>query len=217
MYKQTFKNLTKERKEEILLTAFEEFALKGYKSASLSIIIRKLELAKGSFYRYFSSKKDLFRYLIEEGFKRRLRTLDDLIENESNDFFDLIKQNFINKINFDIENPVIGAFWHQIMHEKEDSEVADIIKIIYQDIILQTKKILLLDKFKNQLTIEDVDITAFHVFQMQLWLYDYVVYKYNIDFQENIRNHKTVFYLPQDELIAIIDKSVSILKDGIKK
>jgi TetR/AcrR family transcriptional regulator len=217
MYKQTFKNLTKERQEEILLTAFEEFALNGYKSASLSVIIKKLELAKGSFYRYFSSKKDLFKYLIEEGIKRRLKTLDDLIKNESNDFFDLIKQNFINKINFDIENPVIGAFLYQIMHEKENSEVADIIKNIYQDIILKTKQILLLDKFKNQIASEDVELIAFHVFQMQLWLYDYVAYKYNIDFQENIRNHKPVFNLPQHELTTIVDKSISILKNGIKK
>jgi TetR/AcrR family transcriptional regulator len=217
MYKQTFKNLTIERQEEILLTAFEEFALNGYKSASLSVIIKKLELAKGSFYRYFSSKKDLFKYLIEEGIKRRLKTLDDLIKNESNDFFDLIKQNFINKINFDIENPVIGTFLYQIMHEKENSEVADIIKNIYQDTILKTKQILLLDKFKNQIASEDVELIAFHVFQMQLWLYDYVAYKYNINFQENIRNHKPVFNLPQHELTTIVDKSISILKNGIKK
>jgi TetR/AcrR family transcriptional regulator len=217
MYKQTFKNLTIERQEEILLTAFEEFALNGYKSASLSVIIKKLELAKGSFYRYFSSKKELFKYLIEEGIKRRLKTLDDLIKNESNDFFDLIKQNFMNKINFDIENPVIGTFLYQIMHEKENSEVADIIKNIYQDIILKTKQILLLDKFKNQIASEDVELIAFHVFQMQLWLYDYVAYKYNIDFQDNIRNHKPVFNLPQHELTTIVDKSISILKNGIKK
>jgi TetR/AcrR family transcriptional regulator len=217
MYKQTIKNLTKERQEEILLKAFEEFSLNGYKSASLSAIIKKLELAKGSFYRYFSSKKELFKYLIEEGFNRRLKTLDDLIKNESNDFFDLIKQNFINKINFDIENPVIGAFLYQIMHDKENSEVADIIKNIYQDIILRTKQIILLDKFKNQIASEDVELIAFHVFQMQLWLYDYVAYKYNIDFQENIRNHKPVFNLPQHELTTIVDKSISILKNGIKK
>ncbi len=217
MYKQTFKNLTEERQEEILLTAFEEFALNGYKSASLSAIIKNLGLAKGSFYRYFSSKKDLFQYLIDEGIKRRLKTLDGLIKNDSNDFFDLLKQNFINKLKFDMENPVIGAFLYQIMHEKENSEVADIIKNIYQGIILQTKQILLLDKFKHQINSEDVELIAFHVFQMQLWLYDYVAYKYNIDFQENIRKQKPVLSLPQYELTEIIDKSISILKNGIKK
>lgn len=217
MYKQTFKNLTIVRQEEILLAAFEEFALNGYKLASLSAIIKNLKLAKGSFYRYFSSKKNLFRYLTEEAIKRRLKTLNNLIQEESGDLFDLIKQNFINKINFDIENPVIGAFLYQIMQEKDNSEVADIIDDIYKDVIIQTKKILLLDKFKNQVISEDIELIAFHIFQMQLWLYDYVTYKYNIDFQENIRNHKPVFNLPQSELTAIIDKSISILKNGIKK
>ena len=217
MYKQTFKNLTEERQEEILLTAFEEFALNGYNSASLSAIIKKLDIAKGSFYRYFSSKKDLYKYLIEEGVKRRLRSLNNLINNESTDFFDLLKQNFINKINFDIENPVIGAFLYQIMHEKDNSEVADIIKFFYQDIIHQTEQILLLDKFKNQINGEDVGLLAFHIFQMQLWIYDYIEHKYNIDFQENIRNQMPVFNLPEHQLVEIIDRSISILKNGIKK
>ena len=73
------------------------------------------------------------------------------------------------------------------------------------------------DKFKNQIATEDVELIAFHIFQMQLWLYDYVAYKYNIDYQKNIRNRKPIFDLPQYELSEIIDKSISILKDGIKK
>ncbi len=215
--KQTFKNLTKERQEEILLTAFEEFAFKGYNSASLSAIIKKLGLAKGSFYRYFSSKKDLFKYLIDEGVERRSKSLDKLLKEDFNDFFDVLKQNFVNKLNFDKENPVIGAFLYRVIQEKENSEVATIIKQIYQDIILQTKQILLLDKFKNQINRDDIDLIAFNVFQTQLWLYDYVAYKYNIDFQENIRNHKPVLNLPQYELMEIIDKSISFLKNGIQK
>jgi AcrR family transcriptional regulator len=91
----TFQNLKKDRQEEILMVAFEEFALNGYQSTSLSEIIKKLNLAKGSFYRYFSSKKELYAYLIQEATTRRLSNLDKLIQQPKVDFFDIIKLNFI--------------------------------------------------------------------------------------------------------------------------
>lgn len=215
MTNQTFKNLSAERQEEIVQVAFEEFALKGYQNASLSVIIKKLGLAKGSFYRYFSSKKELFAYLVDEASGRRLSNLDTLINQDGIDFFELIKQNFIDKIHFDNEYPLIGGFLYQIMHEKDNSEVTDIIKKIYNSVILQTKNIITLEKFKHQLKFVEPELVAFQIFHMQLWLYDYVAFKFNIDFETNIRNHQPVFNLPEEQLIQLIDWSVSMLKNGI--
>lgn len=216
MPKQTFINLNIERQEEILQVAFEEFALKAYQNASLSIIIKKLGLAKGSFYRYFSNKKDLFAYLIEDATSRRLSKLDNLINQDGIDFFELIKQNFIEKIRFDNEYPVIGAFLYQIMHEKDNSEVSDIIKNLFNNIILQTKYIVTLDKFKHQLMDIEPEMIAFQIFHMQLWLYDYVAYKYNIDYEANIREQKSIFDMLEEQLEQLIDQSIMMLKNGIK-
>lgn len=216
MPKQTFINLSIERQEEILQVAFEEFALKGYQNASLSIIIKKLGLAKGSFYRYFLNKKDLFAYLIENAASRRLSKLDNLINQDGIDFFELIKQNFIEKIHFDNKYPVIGAFLFQIMHEKDNSEVSDIIKNLFNNIILQTKYIVTLEKFKHQLIDIDPEMIAFQIFHMQLWLYDYVAYKYNIDYEANIREQKPIFDLSEVQLGQLIDQSITMLKNGIK-
>jgi TetR/AcrR family transcriptional regulator len=63
MPQNTFLNLPEERKREILNACFEEFAFNDYESASLSNIISRLGLAKGSFYRYFNNKLDLYKYL----------------------------------------------------------------------------------------------------------------------------------------------------------
>jgi AcrR family transcriptional regulator len=216
MPKQTFINLSIERQEEILQIAFEEFALKGYQNASLSIIIKKLGLAKGSFYRYFLNKKDLFAYLIENAASRRLSKLDNLINQDGIDFFELIRQNFIEKIRFDNEYPVIGAFLYQIMHEKDNSEVSDIIKNLFANIIQQTKHIVSLDKFKHQLTDVEPEMIAFQIFHMQLWLYDYVAYKYNIDYEANIRDQKPIFDIQEEQLEQLIDQSIRMLKNGIK-
>lgn len=216
MPKQTFINLSIERQEEILQVAFEEFALKGYQNASLSTIIKKLGLAKGSFYRYFLNKKDLFAFLIENAANRRLSKLDNLINQDEIDFFELIKQNFIEKIHFDKEYPVIGAFLYQIMHEKDNSEVSDIIKNLFNNIILQTKYIVTLEKFKHQLVEIEPELIAFQIFHMQLWLYDYVAYKYNVDFEANIREQKPIFDISEEQLGQLIDQSILMLKNGIK-
>jgi len=212
----TFQNLTLERREEILMACFKEFALNGYTKVSLSGIIKKLGLAKGSFYRYFSSKKQLYAYLIEDASKRRLSKLDTLIGKPGIDFFELIKQNFLDKVMFDKRFPVIGGFLYQIMHEKDNSEVSDIIKGMYTMVIEQTKYIIQLDVFKDQLCVQDAELVAFQIFQTQLWLYDYVAFKYKINYNENIKNGLPVMNLPEQELEAIIDRAVKMLKNGIK-
>ncbi len=213
----TFQNLKPTRQEEILQASYEEFALKGYKSASLSEIIKKVGVAKGSFYRYFSSKKELYTYLIQDSSARRLSNLDKLIDKPGIDFFDLIRQNFLDKIDFDKANPLIGGFLYKIMHEKDNSEVAEIIQDIYSTIIEQTKQIISLEKFKNQLSVTDPEMVAFQIFHMQLWLYDYVAYKYKINYEQNIRKQKPIMNLADNELGMIIDKAVEMLKSGIQK
>ncbi|MCK9205986.1 MAG: TetR/AcrR family transcriptional regulator [Salinivirgaceae bacterium] len=211
----TFQNLSPERKEEIIQTSFAEFALKGYESASLSEIIKRLGLAKGSFYRYFSSKKDLYAYLIQNASERRLSKLDNLIEQPGIDFFEVIRQNFFDKLKFDLENPVIGGFLYQVMHERDNNEVADLIGGLYTSVIKITQSIIELDKFKKQLKIQDSEIVAFQVFHMQLWLYDYVAYKYKIDYHDNIKRGQPVLNLSDVELNRVIDVSISMLKNGI--
>jgi AcrR family transcriptional regulator len=216
MATQTFKNLTPERQEEILLIAYEEFALNGYNSASLSEIIKKCKLAKGSFYRYFSSKKELYSYLIADSSQRRLKNLDNLLNAENPDFFEMIKQNFYEKVKFDFENPVIGGFLYKIMHEKDNNDVSDIISGLYEQIRGRTKSIIESEQFRDQLLDFDSDLLAFQVFYMQLWLYDYVAHIFKINYEENVKNKKPVFSVSENELQAVIEKAVFILKNGIK-
>jgi AcrR family transcriptional regulator len=91
----TFQNLKKDRQEEILMVAFEEFALNGYQSTSLSEIIKKLNLAKGSFNRFLSSKKELYAYLIQDATTRRISNLDKFIQQPQVYFFVIFILTFI--------------------------------------------------------------------------------------------------------------------------
>ncbi len=53
------------RREQILNAAAEIFAKKGYHAASVSDIIDAAGIARGTFYLYFQSKRDIFEELVD--------------------------------------------------------------------------------------------------------------------------------------------------------
>lgn len=65
MPKQTFLNLPKEKQKIFFEIALLEFANNDYNTASISKIVEKAGIAKGSVYQYFEDKQDLFLYLVE--------------------------------------------------------------------------------------------------------------------------------------------------------
>jgi AcrR family transcriptional regulator len=54
----------RQRHEDILAAAFEEFATKGYAEARLDDVAKRAGIAKGTIYLYFKSKETLFRAVL---------------------------------------------------------------------------------------------------------------------------------------------------------
>jgi len=64
MPKQTFLNLSEEKRQTIVNAAVDEFAEYGFEAASINRIVANSGISKGSFYQYFEDKLDVFRYLL---------------------------------------------------------------------------------------------------------------------------------------------------------
>ena len=75
MPKKTFENLDPAKRERFTAVCSREFAIKNYRSASVSAIVEELGIAKGSVYQYFENKKDLYTYLIDLAANRKLDRL----------------------------------------------------------------------------------------------------------------------------------------------
>lgn len=71
MPKPTFRNLPHEKRERFVDAALDEFTRHPYDVASVSRVVNRLGIAKGSIYQYFSDKFDLFRWLVGEALERR--------------------------------------------------------------------------------------------------------------------------------------------------
>jgi AcrR family transcriptional regulator len=64
MPKQTFLNLSEEKRNVIIGAAIDEFAQYGLENASTNRIVSNSGISKGSFYQYFEDKQDVFMYLL---------------------------------------------------------------------------------------------------------------------------------------------------------
>ncbi|WOK04468.1 TetR/AcrR family transcriptional regulator [Imperialibacter roseus] len=213
----TFNNLPQERQQEIIGVCLEEFAFNDYQSASLSTIIKKLNLAKGSFYRYFESKQSLYFYLLDYAVQQRLANDKGFIKQPPEDFFDLIILHFRAKVHFDKTQGVVSAFLYNVLREKNTEELGNIQAIRKQkalDIMYQ-----LVDQYvENGQLRNDIDrkILAWHVLQTQLSIFEFMELHYQQDFRQNIQNNKQLYNLPEEELVAIARQFVEIQKNGFK-
>lgn len=75
MPKDTFYNLSADKKQKIFDAAVQEFSTHRFSEASINQIVKAAGIPRGSFYQYFSGKEDLFLYLFEEILKEKRKII----------------------------------------------------------------------------------------------------------------------------------------------
>lgn len=70
MPKETFNQISLEKRENILQTAAMLFADQGFARTDVAQIAKRAGVAKGSIYNYFESKEDLYLYVCRDGIER---------------------------------------------------------------------------------------------------------------------------------------------------
>ena len=63
MPKDTFFNLSEDKKKKIYGAAVKEFSAKRLSEASINNIVKEAGIPRGSFYQYFSGKEDIYAYM----------------------------------------------------------------------------------------------------------------------------------------------------------
>lgn len=78
MPKPTFDNLPAEKRASLMALALQEFAEHDFATASVSRLVDRAGIAKGSLYQYFDDKADLFVYLVAQAEATLLGALQTL-------------------------------------------------------------------------------------------------------------------------------------------
>jgi len=71
MPKDTFFNLSYEKKKKIIDAAVQEFSTRRFSEASLNQIVKTAKIPWGSFYQYFEDKEDIFGFVYGEILKEK--------------------------------------------------------------------------------------------------------------------------------------------------
>jgi TetR/AcrR family transcriptional regulator len=119
MPKDTFHNLLDEKRDRIMLIAVEEFAENTYHAASISKIVRKAGIAKGSFYQYFEDKKAFYRYLVEMATEEKLNIVQQLpAPDPSSGLFDYMRWQFLAQVVFELQRPHLAKILYRAFIEE---------------------------------------------------------------------------------------------------
>lgn len=118
MAKKTFHNLQDEKQRRFIEASLNEFADKPYDSASVTQIVNRLEIAKGSIYQYFIDKTDLWLYLKNYCERKRLSYSKDGSRSNYMSFWDYYLELQGANIEFDCDYPVMGRFLHRVNYKE---------------------------------------------------------------------------------------------------
>ncbi|MFH1469233.1 MAG: TetR/AcrR family transcriptional regulator [Pseudomonadota bacterium] len=125
MPRSTFRNLPEAKRARIAEAAIEEFAERGYGGASISAIVARAGIAKGSFYQYFENKADLFRWLVmDHTVQLKMRYISARTTPEIGDFWSQIADMMLAGIRFGLDNPRLSRMAAILWHPTADPELA---------------------------------------------------------------------------------------------
>ncbi len=210
MAKETFLKLPFEKRQRIEEAAIDEFADVGYDKATIDNIVNKADISKGSFYQYFTDKKDLFFYLIFYVIKvKKMEYMAPVLTNmEDHDFFTLFRKLFLAGIKFAIDNPKQDKIGVWFMQNTEHH----IFKELLQNTSVSSANLYtsLLQKGIDHGDIrEDIDLDYMSYILSNLML-STMAYFFKI-------NSNATFTDNHNEIMSTIDIMIETIKKGIAK
>ena len=115
-----FLNLEAEKQNRIIQAAITEFAHNTYVNASTNRIVKACGISKGSLFKYFTDKEDLYFFLLDTVMWEMLRDIESDVENLSTELFQRIIDYSALEIFWYIKNPDKGRLIMSAVTEKDE-------------------------------------------------------------------------------------------------
>ena len=217
MPKQTFFNLPEEKRNKIINISLLEFAQHSYRAASVSRIVEKAGIAKGSMYQYFKNKKGLYLYLIDFTTNRKLSYIDRHLDSSIEDFYILYKQMIFLAVKYDLGNLGKSLFTYNALHNRSDKEMREIAMSMKEKKRNFLKKYVITARERGQIRKDvDVDLITCIINQIGMNLDAYMSIKFNFTYINLIEKGILKLPISDKKLASIIDELIEIFKDGFE-
>ena len=215
MPKKTFENLSEEKKQTIIDAALIEFSMNEYKIASISKIVKKANISKGSIYQYFDNKMEFYHYIIKLVTDKKLAYIKSEAGELQQDFFEFYKQILYASIKFDINFPKYSRCLYNAGSElncKDSGYIVDKIITASSEFI----KPFVLEAQRKAVIRSDIelDLIIFMIMQLSSDIDIYINHKYKFSYQ-NIIAQGINLPINENEIKSIIDNMISFIKTGL--
>lgn len=205
----TFFNVSESKRDLIISASIEEFSTNSYNSASINNICKKSNIAKGSFYQYFTDKLDLYVYIMRLAIEEKIKFFSSVLnEFDSLSLIEKFRLLFIKGAEFAQLNPQYAALGRQFSVENDKK----VISAVNSEGEKQSESlfIYMIDNAKSKGEIsENVDTIAFNMLLLSLnhTINEYMLKKFGVISYEDF----------EEEVNSFIDSLLYIISKGIEK
>ena len=125
----TFFNLPDDKRNLIISAAIDQFSSASYDTASINQICRESNIAKGSFYQYFTDKMDLYVYIMTLAIEEKIRFFSEVLtEFDTLSLQEQIRLLFIKGLEFGKDYPKYAALGEQFSKENNELAISSVVK-----------------------------------------------------------------------------------------
>lgn len=203
MPKQTFFNISKEKRNRIIDVSLTEFENNTFDNANINNIVKNAKIAKGSFYQYFEDKKDLYFYILELIAKEKLKYISEVLKNPlEHDFFTLVREMYSLGIKFSIENPRYTNIGNMLLKDQASPRYNEVVENNMGKSYEMFENLIKLGIARGDIR-KDIDskFIAYVISEMNLTLINYYTKFVSNEFS--------------DKLFEKVDEMIQFLKIGI--
>lgn len=202
----TFNNLPDKKKKMILDIAIDEFSEHGYQNASINNIVRRANIAKGSIYQYFSSKENLFQYIVDQVIVQKMEYIEKAnLDLTGLSFFDQMRELCVLNIKFSRDNPKLEELFIKVLSSSDIFLQNDIIEKISFESENFLKSLLIGGIQKGEFRKEiDVDLVSFTINGLFINLSKRILQNYYGDISDQ-------------QIMLMSDQVIDLLKNGLVK
>lgn len=122
MPNEAFFHLEEQKKEVLLKAAIAEFSALPYDKVSIFKIAQNADISRSSFYYYFKSKEDIYRYLLKQIKMEFIEKLDEE-EEQQYDLFEFCRKIFYFVA--DLKGSEKEAFFRQVISDMKPEDLHD--------------------------------------------------------------------------------------------
>lgn len=215
---ETFIRLPEEKKQRIITAFLHEFTDKKYDDASLSVVVKKLGIAKGSIYQYFSDKIGVFFYLIELCKREKISYHQKIKRSDYADFWDYWRALFEVGFDFDRDHPEMSNFMLTVFNSMDSPTLKSHFQLQRRATLIGLEKMLEPEVTRNHFRADiSVKSLAHYLMIVNEGLLDYLQLEHQEHFEKCISNGTPLYTSEIGTLCRQrIDESIKLLKAAFK-